>query len=151
MSRGWLAVFAAACACGGSSHAPAASGDQLGAIRITGNRAIASDELEAALALHEAIGDGAAVDPYLLGLDTARIRAAYLRRGFFAATVTPAVEQRGGHQIVTFTVAEGRRAVTRVEITGLPPEVAPAAARAAVGLGDGAPFDYDTYDAAKQP
>jgi outer membrane protein assembly factor BamA len=144
-------VFAAACACGGSSHAPAASGDQLGAIRITGNRAIASDELEAALALHEAIGDGAAVDPYLLGLDTARIRAAYLRRGFFAVTVTPAVEQRGGRQIVTFTVAEGRRAVSRVEITGLPPEVAPAAARAAVGLGDGAPFDYDTYDAAKQP
>jgi len=144
-------VFAAACACGGPSRAAVASGEQLGAIRITGNRAIASDELEAALALHEAIGDGAAADPYLLGLDTARIRAAYLRRGFFAVTVTPAVEQRGGRQVVTFTIAEGRRAVSRVEITGLPPEVAPAAARAAVGLGDGAPFDYDTYDAAKQP
>lgn len=144
-------MFAAACACGGSSRAPAASGDQLGAIRITGNRAIASDELEAALALHEAIGEGASVDPYLLGLDTARIRAAYLRRGFFAVTVTPAVEQRGGRQVVTFSVVEGRRAVSRVKITGLPPEVAPAAAGAAVGLGDGAPFDYDTYDAAKQP
>lgn len=155
MSRGWLVAFAAACACGGASRAPAASGDRpgssLGAIRITGNRAIASDELEAALALHEAIGDGAAVDPYLLSLDTGRIRAAYLRRGFFAVTVTPTVEQRGGSQVVTFTVAEGRRAVSRVEITGLPPEVAAAAARAVVGLGDGAPFEYDVYDAAKQP
>lgn len=142
-------MFAAAWACGGSSRAPAAAGEQLGAIRITGNRAIASDELEPALALREAIGDGAAVDPYLLSLDTGRIRAAYLRRGFFAVTVTPTVEQRGGRQVVTFTVAEGRRAVGRVEITGLPPEVAPAAARAVVGLGDGAPFDYDSYDAAK--
>jgi outer membrane protein assembly factor BamA len=142
-------VFAAACACGGAPRAPAASGEQLGAIRITGNRAIASDELEAALALHEAIGDGAAVDPYLLSLDTGRIRAAFLRRGFFAVTVTPTVEQHGGRQVVTFTVAEGRRAVSRVEITGLPPEVAPAAAGAVVGFGDGAPFDYDRYDAAK--
>jgi outer membrane protein assembly factor BamA len=123
----------------------------LGAIRIVGNRAIASDALESALALHEAIGDGAAVDPYLLGLDTDRIRAAYLRRGFFAVTVTPTVEQRGARQVVIFTIAEGRRAVSRVEITGLPPEVAAAAARALVGLGDGEPFDYDAYDAARQP
>lgn len=143
-------MFAAAFACGGPSRAPVTAG-QLGAIRIVGNRAIASDQLESALALHEAIGDGAAVDPYLLGLDTDRIRAAYLRRGFFAVTVTPTVEQRGGRQVVTFTIAEGRRAVSRVEISGLPPEVAPAAARAQVGLGDGAPFDYDAYEAAKQP
>lgn len=124
---------------------------QLGAVRIAGNRAIASDQLESALALHEAIGDGAAVDPYLLGLDTDRIRAAYLRRGFFAVTVTPTVAQRDGRQVVTFTVAEGRRAVSRVEILGLPAEVAAATARARVGLGDGAPFDYDAYDAARQP
>jgi len=150
VSRRGLVVFAAAFACGGASRAPAAAG-QLGAIRIVGNHAIASDELEPALALHEAIGDGAAADPYLLGLDTDRIRAAYLKLGFFAVTVTPAVEQRGGRQVVTFTVAEGRRAVSRVEITGLPADVAPAAARARVGLGDGAPFDYDAYDAAKQP
>jgi outer membrane protein assembly factor BamA len=153
VSRRWLVVFAAALACGGSSRAvgPAGpAGDQLAAIRIVGNHAIASDELEPQLALHEAIGDGAAVDPYLLGLDTERIRAAYLRRGFFAVTVTPAVAQRGGRQVVTFTVVEGRRAVSRVEITGLPAEVAPAAARAKVGLDDSAPFDYDAYDAAKQ-
>ena len=129
-----------------------AAADQLGAIRIVGNHAIASDALEAALALHEAIGDGAAIDPYLLGLDTDRIRAAYLKLGFFAVTVVPTVAARGaGGQVVTFTITEGRRAVSRVELTGLPPEVPAAAARALVGLADGAPFDYDAYDAARQP
>jgi outer membrane protein insertion porin family len=151
VSRRWLVVLAAAFACGGPPRAPVVEAGQLGAIRIVGNRAIASDELESELALHEAIGDGAAIDPYLLGLDADRIHAEYLRRGFFAVTVTPTVEQRGAQQVVTFTIAEGRRAVSRVEITGLPPEVAPAAARAQVGLGDGKPFDYNAYDAAKQP
>ncbi len=46
---------------------------------------------------------------------------------------------------------EGRRAVSRIEISGLPSDVAPAAARARVGLADGAPFDYAAYDAARQP
>jgi outer membrane protein assembly factor BamA len=141
-------AFAAAAACGGSPRTPVAG--QLGAIRIVGNHAIASDALESALALHEAIGDGAAVDPYLLGVDTDRIRAEYLRRGFFAVTVTPVVESRGGQQVVTFTVVEGRRAVSRVEITGLPSDLAPAEARTQVALDDGAPFDYGAYDAAKQ-
>jgi outer membrane protein assembly factor BamA len=146
----WIAVLAAASACGGPPRALAPG--QLGAIRIIGNHAIASDALEPALALHEAIDDGAAVDPYLLTLDTERIRAAYVKRGFFAVTVTPEVETRpSGAQVVVFTVVEGRRAGTRVEITGLPPDVAPAAARALIELGDGAAFDYDRYDAAKAP
>jgi outer membrane protein assembly factor BamA len=151
--RGWLVVFATASACGGQPRAPAAALEgRLGAIRIVGNHAIASDALEPALALHEAIGDGAAADPYLLTLDTERIRAAYLKRGFFAATVTPSVETRpSGAQVAVFTVVEGRRAATRVAITGLPPELAPGAARALVELADGAPFDYDRYDAAKAP
>lgn len=147
-------MFAAASACGGSPRAPAGPEalDRLGEIRIVGNRAIARDTLVPALALHEAIGDGAAIDPYLLGLDTERIRAAYIKRGFFAVTVTPSVEtRRSGAQVVVFTVVEGRRAATRVEITGLPPEVGAARARALVELGDGAPFDYDAYDAAKAP
>lgn len=152
MSRRWLVAFAAASACGGQPRAPASPADQLGAIRIVGNRAIASDSLESALALHEAIGGGGALDPYLLSLDTDRIRAAYMKRGFFAVTVAPRVEQRErGSQVAVFAITEGRRAATRVEITGLPPEVPPAAARALVELPDGAPFDYEVYDAAKQP
>jgi outer membrane protein assembly factor BamA len=128
-------------------QAPAA--EHLGAIRIEGNQAIASDALEPGLALHEAIGDGAAVDPYLLTVDTERIRAAYVRRGFFAVRVTASVEHRGANQIAVFTVVEGPRAVTRIEIAGLPPELSEAAARAVIELRDGAPFDYDAYDAAK--
>src|ERR1051325_764944 len=136
---------------GGGSAPPALEG-RPGAIRIVGNHAIASDALEPALALHEAIGDGAAADPYLLTLDTDRIRAAYVKRGFFAATVAPSVEPpASGAQVVVFTVVEGRRAATRVVITGLPSELAPGTARALVELGDGAPFDYDRYDAAKAP
>lgn len=133
--------------------APERSGrfERLSSIRIAGNRAIASDALEPALALHAAIGDGATVDPYLVTLDADRIRAAYLRRGFFAAEVTADVRREGGEPVVVFTVVEGRRAVSRIEITGLPPELPAAAAHGLVPLGDGAPFDYDAYDAAKQP
>ena len=144
-------MLVAASACGGTARAPRAP-DRLGAIRIVGNRAIASDALEPALALHEAIGDAAAADPYLLTLDTERIRAAYVKRGFFAVRVTPSVEAApSGAQVVVFTVVEGPVARARVAITGLPPEVAPAAARALVELADGAPFNYDAYDAAKAP
>lgn len=132
-------------------RAPVVAPEHVGAIRIEGNHAIASDALEPALALHEAIGEAVAVDPYLLALDTERIRAAYLRRGFFAAKVTAGVRREAGGQVVVFTVVEGRRAAARVEITGLPPELPAAQARALVAFGDGAPFDYDAYDAAKQP
>lgn len=133
-------------------QAPAAGTDRLVAIRIEGNHAIETGALEPALALHEALRDGAPPDPYLLTVDTERIRAAYLRRGFFDVKVAPRVEHGGDHtQTVVFTITEGRRAVTRVEIVGLPAELPPAPARALVVLRDGAPFDYDRYDAAKQP
>jgi outer membrane protein assembly factor BamA len=149
-----LVVLAIVAACGGQVRvrAPEAGADHLGAIRIEGNHAIATGALEPALALHEAIRDGAAMDPYLLTVDAERIRAAYLRRGFFEVKVAPGVEHGGDHtQTVVFTITEGRRAVTRVEIAGLPAELPPASTRARVVLRDGAPFDYDLYDDAKQP
>lgn len=154
MSRRWLVGLGIATACGGPlrARAPEAGADYLKAIRIEGNHAIASDALEPALALHEAMYDALAIDPYLLTVDTERIRAAYLKRGFFEVQVTPRVEHRDDHaQTVVFTITEGRRAVTRVEIAGLPPELSPARTRALVALRDGAPFDYELYDAAKQP
>ncbi|HEX2689614.1 MAG TPA: BamA/TamA family outer membrane protein, partial [Kofleriaceae bacterium] len=150
----WLVVLGIASACGGQLRVPniAPGVDHLAAIRIEGNRAIETRALEPALALHEAVRDGTALDPYLVTLDTERIRAAYLRRGFWDAKVTSRVEHRDDHaQIVVFTIREGRRATTRVEFAGLPPEVSPASARAQVVLRDGAPFDYDSYEAAKQP
>ncbi len=146
-----LLGLAIAAACGAPPPVRAPAGEHLIAIRIAGNRAIESDALEPALALHEAISDGAAVDPYLLAADTERIRAAYIKRGFFAVKVTSEVLHGQTTQVVVFTVVEGPRATARVEITGLPPGLSPAAARALVAIEDGAPFDYDAYDAAKQP
>ena len=131
-------------------HEPGAV--ELAAIRIEGNHAIQTGALEPALALHEVLRDGGELDPYLLAADTERIRAAYLRRGFFEATVGSRVGHRDDHhQIAVFTITEGRRAATKVEITGLPPELPLARARELVTLADGAPFDYDAYDVAKQP
>ena len=133
------------------AQVPAPGTDRVAAIRFEGNRAIATGELEPALAIHDAVQGGAAIDPYLLAVDAERIRAAYLRRGFFAAKVTTRIDRDARSQVVVFLVAEGRRAVTKVEIVGLPPEVPPPKARALVPLGDGAPFDYAAYEAAKQP
>jgi translocation and assembly module TamA len=138
-----------ACGCGGPQRVHPPGVDYLDAIRIDGNRSIETGALEPALALHETVQDGAAMDPYLLAADTERIRIAYWKRGFFGAKVAARVERTGHAQLVVFTVVEGRRAVTRVEITGLPPELPPARARALVRLADGEPFDYEAYDAAK--
>lgn len=152
MERSWLVVIALASACGGTPHVLAPGETSLGGIQIRGNRAIASEALEPALALHETVGESAAIDPYLLTVDTDRIRAAYVKRGYFAVRVTPSVEPGGGRsQLVVFTVIEGQRAAVRVEIAGLPPEVPAAAARALVELRDGEGFDYDAYNAAKRP
>lgn len=136
--------------CGTPPPVRAPGSDFLGEIRIEGNLAIETGALVPALALHQAIEDGAAIDPFVLAADADRIRAAYLKRGFFEATVATRVERRGEHaQLVVFTVVEGRRATTRVEIIGLPPEIPAAEARALVGLDDGEPFHYSAYDAAK--
>ncbi|HEU4728786.1 MAG TPA: BamA/TamA family outer membrane protein [Kofleriaceae bacterium] len=153
MTRCLLVGMGIAWGCGGSLRPSELASDPLSAIRIAGNHAIATDALEPALALHEAVGTGAAPDPYLLSVDTERIRAAYVKRGFFAATVTARVDPAPGGrgQVVTFTVVEGRRARAAVEIAGLPPEVPAGRARALVALRDGEPFDYQAYDAAKQP
>ena len=57
----------------------------------------------------------------------------------------PARSDRGVHR------RRGPPLDGRGRITGLPPEVSLPGARALVALGDGDPFDYDLYDAAKQP
>ncbi len=152
MSRYWLVGVGVASACGRQLHTHEPGVDYLAAIRIEGNHALETGALEPALALHEVIRDGGPLDPYLLIADTERIRAAYVRHGFFEATVTSRVEHRDDHtQLAVFTITEGRRAATKVEITGLPPELSLARARGLVALADGGPFDYDAYDAAKQP
>jgi outer membrane protein assembly factor BamA len=144
-------VVVVACACSGPLHVQAPASDHLTGLRIEGNQAIATGALEPALALHEAITDGGAIDPYVLTSDAERIRVAYVKLGFFAVRVTPRIEHTGGGQTVVFAVVEGRRATAQIEIAGLPPEVPLAKARALIALADGAPFDYDASAAAKQP
>jgi len=141
-----------AAACGAPARVQTPAADRIAAIRIEGNQALPTGELEPALALHDAIGDGAAIDPFLVTADINRIRAAYLKRGFFEVQVTARVDRGGGGSpVVVLHVVEGRRATTRVEVTGLPPELATAQARALVALREGAPFDYAAYEEAKQP
>ena len=50
---------------------------------------------------------------------------------------------------VIYAIHEGTRAATHVAITGLPADVSLAKVRNELALRDGAPFDYDVYDAAK--
>ena len=126
----------------------------LAAMKIEGSKALDEDELMRGLSLHRASDEGRALDPYQLSIDIERIRAAYLRLGFFEVEVSARVETKTVDktiaQTVIFKVVEGRRSKTQVEIRGLPPEVSPAAARARIALSDNAPFDYAAYDLGKQ-
>ncbi|HET9621315.1 MAG TPA: BamA/TamA family outer membrane protein [Kofleriaceae bacterium] len=146
-----LVCAAIAAACGGAQKPDAHRADRVAGIRIEGNHALASDALIPALGLHDTIEDRLAIDPYQLALDTDRIRTAYLKLGYFEVQVTPKIEPGPAGQTVVFAVREGRRSMTAVEITGLPPELSREQVRKLIPLVDGAGFDYDQYDLAKEP
>ncbi|MGE3767169.1 MAG: outer membrane protein assembly factor [Kofleriaceae bacterium] len=140
-------VFAA---CGGRQRAPTLARETLVAIEIEGTKAIPVEEIAPGLAIERARG-ARAVDPYQLSTDTERVRAAYRKLGYFDVVVDARVETKGFAQTVVFRVIEGPRSTLKVEITGLPPEVPFERARALIDAPDGAPFDYEIYDAAKEP
>ena len=144
-----LLVVAAACRGNGVVHRPGE--DWLESIKLDGNKAIALDDLLDGLALKRVREEGGPIDPYQLAVDTDRIRAAYLKLGFFDVEVKPRVVVVDHAQSVVFGITEGRRAVTKVVIAGLPADVSAEKARKLVELKDGAPFDYDVYDDAKEP
>jgi translocation and assembly module TamA len=141
-------VLIAAC-----HHAPVHKpGDEwLESIKFEGNREISNKNLLAGLALHRAEQNGDSADPYQVQLDTDRLKGQYLREGFFDVDVSARVERKGDAATVIFTVREGQRAKTRIEIRGLPPEVTEKAVLEKLPLKRGEPFYYDTYDDAKQP
>jgi len=145
------ALLAAALGCGRAARVHRPGEEWLAEIRLVGNTALATDDLVPGLALHRNLEAERALDPYQLAVDTDRLRAAYVKAGFFQVTVTPGVKVIGAEQHVTFTIVEGPRSRLEVVIVGLPPEVPFEAARALVAAKDGTPFDYDAYDAAKQP
>ncbi|MBA3464568.1 MAG: BamA/TamA family outer membrane protein [Deltaproteobacteria bacterium] len=145
------ALLAALLGCGTKPRVHKPGEEWLASVKLEGNASIDSDDLVPGLALRRTLAAGRALDPYQLTVDRDRLRAAYLKRGFFEATVTPRVELKSGAQHVVFVIVEGKRARLQVVIQGLPPEVPVAKARKLIPIKDGAAFDYDVYDAAKLP
>lgn len=119
-------------------------------IQVDGNHAISTSDLVGGLALSRNVDTNRGVDPFQLSNDTERIKGAFLRLGFFIVQVQ--AEERPGHGTITviFHVVEGPRAkLVTATFPGLPADIPEAQARALLKLADGAPFDYDPYDDAK--
>jgi translocation and assembly module TamA len=122
-------------------------------IKIEGNKSITTKDLSSGLALRRVQKQGASPDPYLVVVDGKRIEGEYVRRGFLEVDVRSRVERHGDKTTVTYTVAEGPRARTRVLITGIPtndPDLTVAKVRNALPIKDGEPFSYLPYDEAKE-
>jgi len=139
-------------ACGQRAPVHKPGDEYLKAIEVDGNRKVKDRELTTGLALKRAKQRGRAPDPYLVQLDEDRIRGEYLRRGFFGIDVRSRVERAGDAATVVYTVEEGKRAATRVQITGIPDrdrDLTIPKVRAQLPLADRAPFDYAVYELAK--
>ncbi|HWO17931.1 MAG TPA: BamA/TamA family outer membrane protein [Kofleriaceae bacterium] len=139
-------------ACGGSSKNARRPGDEyLKKIDVQGNQQVKERHLTSGLALQRTKKRQRPPDPYLIQLDEDRIRGEYLRRGFFGIDVRSRVDRAGDAATVIYTVEEGKRAATRVVITGIPsdPDLPLDKIRQELPLQDGAPFDYLVYDLAK--
>ena len=124
----------------------------LKSIEVEGNKELKDKTLVTGLGLRRTQQAGRAPDPYLVSVDEDRIRGEYLRRGFLAVDVRSRVEREGNETTVIYSIDEGIRAKTKVEVVGLP-ETDPtleAKVRATLPLVDGTPFDYEVYDLAKE-
>ena len=143
-------VFVLLAACGGAATSVRNSEPYVIVLRIEGGT-IDPDDLIPRLGLSR--NHAHAVDDYQLSLDLERIKAAYQRRGFFAVEVKSrfAKPPDGGGATIVFTVIQGPRAAAHVELIGLPPDIPESKARTLVKVDEGAPFDYDTFEAAKEP
>lgn len=144
-------VFAVIVGCGPKVvHKPGE--EWLNAVEFEGNKSIADSDLRAGLALRRLQGQGTAPDPYLVVVDGQRVKGEYMRRGFFEVDVRSRVERRGDATTVFYTIQEGPRATTRVMITGLPADQPDLLRRAreALKLEDGAYFNYEPYELAKE-
>ncbi len=144
-----LALIALAAAACHGTPARHPGEEYLETIRFEGNHAIEDSDLRTGLALHRVLSEGGAPDPYLVSIDGERIKGKYVRRGYLEVDVHSRVERHGDANIAIYKIDEGPRATTRVMVVGLPKEMSVATIRNMVPIADGAPFDYDVYDAAK--
>ena len=151
MRRGSIFLAVVVAACGGARPVRHPGEEYLSKIKIEHNTAIGTKELVEGLALQRAEKAGRGVDDYELTVDQQRIEGVYQRRGYLAVAVQTRVERKGDAATVIFTVNERERAKTHVEIIGLPDDVPLDSARKLVALDEDELFDYDAYDAAKQP
>jgi outer membrane protein assembly factor BamA len=142
-----LAIGLAGACASAPPHRPGE--ERLVAIKFEGNQQLSNKTLVTGLALHRAEQRGGAPDPYQVQIDADRIRGEYLRNGYLGIDVRPRVERKGDDATVIYTVEEGRRARTKVVITGLPPGVTEQTIRDQLPLTDGKPFSYEPYDQAK--
>lgn len=142
-----------ALALGACSHAAAHKpGDEyLKSIKFEGNKELGKSTLVTGLALHRTQNRGRAPDPYTIGLDADRIKGEYLRKGYLDVNVRSRTERSGDATTVIYTVQEGVRATTKVEVLGLPESELTLVqkVRDALPLKDGEPFDYLEYDLAR--
>lgn len=138
-------------ACHGKRPARSPGDEYVRAIEFRGNTALDRDALVTGLALHRQQERGGPLDPYLVQVDADRIRGEYLRKGFLGIAVEPRVRRDGDAATVIYELDEGPRAVTRVEVLGVPQGAGftEAEVRAKLPLRDGEPFDYAAYDQAR--
>jgi translocation and assembly module TamA len=153
----YLALLAA---CGGSqaqSTRPKAKGveylSKLKLDTIGDVNPIASGDILPRLGLQAVAARQGTVDEYQLQLDTQRIVGAYQRIGYLGVDVKTKIDKPPGQDAVTltFVVTPGKRATTHLELFGLPDDVPLKKVLEAVGIKENAPFDYDLYDAAREP
>jgi translocation and assembly module TamA len=147
-----IAVLVYSVGCGGTKPPRHPGEEYLDTIKIEGNASIKSKELRNGLALRRVQKLGASPDPYLVVIDSQRIRGEYLRRGFLEVDVRSRVERVGDRTTVIYTVHEGPRAKTRVMITGIPKEEPDLLdkVRDTLPIEDGEFFAYEPYDLAKE-
>lgn len=146
-----LFVVLVVAACHGRTIVHKPGEDWLSQIEFEGNHAIDNGDLLDGIALTRVRDEGGPMDPYQLTVDTDRIKAAFQKLGFFDVDVQATVTAQKNAQVVKFKITEGQRAITKVDIEGLPPEVTLKDARKLIKLDDNAPFDYEVYDDAKDP
>ncbi len=148
MARRALYLLTALAAC--HHQPPHKPGEEyLKKVVFEGNHDLSDKSLLTGLALHRTLSRDRAPDPYLIATDADRLRGQYAREGYFEADVKTRIDRAQDAATVTYAIHEGPRAGTQVAITGLPADVTFTSVRRQLALHDGAPFDYDTYDAAK--
>ena len=139
--------------CGSKTPPHHAGQEWLDSIEIEGNTTVSSKDLRSGLALRHVQSQGGSPDPYLVVIDGNRIKGDYIRRGFLEVDVRSRVERNGDSTKVIYTVMEGPRSTTRVEITGIPtddPDLTVEMLRKALPIKDGQPFSYQPYDESKE-